>query len=200
MNAGSEEEEVLSKVVLEKSPVDLFIWVLGLRDWSYGKDQHISNVLSCLVELGVVEVALGLGNVSRHLLPVGQEVLGQLLGKLNWVCEDGGPGLDFLKVRVDVLAVVEVLWKFLDDLSDLLDSLQNVLEVTLRDVSDCVGDLCLQRRGVGEAGLDFRKVVLLDHSVDKTSNEFLGTLEVHGVVCGEDGGGLLNESHIDCKC
>ena len=180
---------------MEEVPVDLFLWLQGLGNWADRKDEDIGDIFSRFVELLGGPVSLNLGNVSGNLRPVGQEVLSEFRDELNWVGEDSGPSLNLVNITLDILALIEVIWELLDDLSNFLDGLNDVLEISLGDVRDCVGDLSLEGLSVGEALLDLRKVILIKHSHEESSNELLSSFEGHGVVGGEDGCSSLNESH-----
>ena len=117
---------VLGKVRLEELPVDIGIDFLSSGDWSDGHDNNIGDILTSRVVLGVVVVSGGLGNLGGDIFPVGQEVLGDGLNEGCWVSEDLGPGLNLGDVVLDVFALSEVLWKFSDDDTEFLNSLDHV--------------------------------------------------------------------------
>ena len=181
---------------MEVSPVDVGIELLGSGDWANSKDDGVGDILTAVVVLLGLVVGGGLGDIGGNALPVGEEVLGQGGDELSWVSEDGSPGLDLLDVALDILAVIEVSWELLDDLTELLNSLDDVLEVTLGEIRESIGDLNLKALSVVEAGLDLWEIILLDKTVDDTSDELLGTLDVHLVVSGDDASSGLNESHF----
>ena len=181
---------------LEEFPVDLFISLLSSGDWSDGKDDNIGDIFTSIVVVGSIIVGGGLGDFGRNLFPVGKEVLGQLGDKSNWVGKDGGPGLDLLDIILDAFAVLEVLWEFLNNHTELLNSLDHILDVTLGEVGESIGDLNLELLTVSEALLDLWKIILLDEAIHDSGNEFLGTFDVHGVVSGDDASSGLNEFHL----
>ena len=110
--------------------------------------------------------------------------------------EDLGPGLNLDEVISDVFALSQVSWEFSDDNTELLNSLDHSLDVSLGEISESIGDLNLEDLGVGKAFLDLWEVILLDEAVHDTGDEFFGTFDVHFVVSGNDAGSCLNESHF----
>ena len=119
----------------------------------------------------VVEVSWDFGDVRGNLGEVGDNVGGEDLDELHWVSEDLAPLLDSLEVTLHRLAVLEVIWKVLDDLADCTDSGNDISEVTLLEVLNGVGDLLGDIWGVLEALLDLWKVFLLEETEDETVHE-----------------------------
>jgi len=183
------------KVSLEQVPVNVLI-LGGLGRLAKGQNQDVGNIITGIVVVSGGPVFLGLANIGEDSGPVGEEVLGQGGNELGGVLEDLGPVLNSLDVLLHVLAVSEVLGKLLDDVSNFLNSLDDVLEVSLGEVRNGVGDLLLEGLGVGEALLDLRKVILLDHTEDKSSNELFNTCGVHAVLGGNDLSKESSGSHI----
>lgn len=70
---------------------------------------------------------------------VNQGVLGKGLNKCNWVLELFTPCGDLFDVTLNVFALLEVLGKFIDELSNFLDSLYCVYDVSFVEVFDNLG-------------------------------------------------------------
>ena len=186
---------VLSEMGVEEFPVDVGIDVLGSGDWANGKNDGVGNILSSIVVLGSVVVGGGLGDISGDILPVCEEVLGQGADESDWILEDLGPVLDLLDIIIHGLAVIKVLWELLDDLTKLLNSLDHVLDISLGEIRNGIGDLHLEGLTVLKALFDLWKVILLNKTVDHSGDELFGTFDVHGVPGGDDWSNSLNEFH-----
>ena len=182
-------------MLLEESPVDV-LHLGSSGGLAEGEHEDIGNVVTGVVVVGGLPVGLGLGDIGEDGGPVGEEVLGESLDELGGVGEDLGPVLNLGDVVSHALAVSEVLGELGDDVSNLLDSLEDVLEVSLGKVGDGVGDLLLKGLGVLEASLDLGKVVLANHSEDESGNELLDTSGVHVVLGGNDACDSGSNSHI----
>ena len=168
----------------------------SLRDLAKGEDSNVGDIFTSLVVF-VGGVISGEGSdVGLDWLPVGNDVLGEGLGKLDWVGELFSPVLDLGNVTLDIFAVGEVSWDFLDDLTDFLSSLDDVCKVTLLEISDDSGEFDLKGLGVGHALLEFWKVIVLDEAIDKTGDHLFGTLDLHLVVSSKVSGNSCNESHF----
>ena len=87
------------------------------------------------------------------------------------------------------------MWELLGNDTDFLNSLEDILDVTLGKVGDSVGDLNFETLSVFEALLDLWKIVLLEEAIQGSGDELLGTFDVHLVVSGNDACGGLNEFH-----
>ena len=119
-------------------------WLSSLGHWADGQDENFSDVITGIVVVLGGPVGTGLLDIGVNLLPVGEEVSSNLLDELLWVLEDGSPGLDLLNVTLDVFAVAEVSWELLNDLSNFLNTLDDILNITLGEIRDCVGDFGLE--------------------------------------------------------
>ena len=149
------------------SPLTLSI----LWDWANRLDHDVSDVLTGVLELVVVEVSWNGGDVLGDIGEVLDNVRGEELDEGNWVLEDLAPLLDSLEVTLHAVAVLEVVWKVLDDLANVTDSGNDVSEVTLLEGLDGVGDLLGNIWGVLDAGLDLWKIFLLEETEDQTIHE-----------------------------
>jgi len=154
-------------ILLGNSPFTLSV----LWDWTNSRDHDVSDILTGVLVLSGGEVSWDLGDVVGDLGEVADNVGGKNLDELHWVLEDFTPRLNSLDVTVHSLAVLEVVWKVLDDLTDLRDTLDDVSEVTLREVLNGGSDLLGNIWGVLEARLDGWEVLLSEETEDETVHE-----------------------------
>ena len=173
---------------VDEFPVDVL--VLGhVVDLAEGEDNDISGLFTSLLVLGRGHVGVDGLNVTLDGGPVGHDVLDDL-GESGWGNELLAPVLDLGDITLDVLAVREVLWELLDELDGILDTLDEVLHVSLGHLVDDFLDLSGDDLGVLEALLHLWKVILLDEAVDDTSELFLDTADVGEGVIVLGGGGV----------
>ena len=167
-----------------------FFLILLLGRLTNSLNNKISSVVSCLVPLASVPVSLNLFDIVVCCFPVSEQVLGNDNCKFSWVGEFLSPNNKFLDVSFDFLALSEVGWQLLNDLSDFHNALDNVVEISFLNVSDGICDFLLKSALVLEAFLNVRKVVFANESVDKSGNKLFNSMRVDVVSSGNDG----------CKC
>ena len=110
-----------------------------------------------------------------------QDVFGNGGDQLLWVGENFCPVLNLGNITLDIFAGIEVSWEFLDDFSNIHDTLDDIIDVSLLEFSDSLVDLGWESLDITEALLDLLKVILLNESLDETSNEFIDTIDVDSV-------------------
>ena len=119
---------------------------------------------------------MGLGDILEDLWSVLQDVGEDGHGESLWVLEDLSPLLDSNKVWLDGLAVTEVLWEELEDLSELGDGVQDGGDISLDDVVDDLLNVGLDGGSILKANLDVFEVIGINKTVDDSSKNLLGIL------------------------
>jgi len=110
-------------------------------------------------------------NVGLDSVVVEGGVLGNGLGELCGVSEDGSPLLDGGEIVTHVLAAVESLGDLKHNNTELEDALDHVVPAVLGDLSESELDLIVHQVATGVAGLDFLKVVFTGHTVKESTKE-----------------------------
>ena len=173
-------------VLADKFPVDVFV-LSHVVDLTETELKNITSLITGVHEFVGLNIRDDGANVLLDTRPVGHNV-GEDVLKTGNRGELGNPGSDFLNITLDILAVLQIFWKLLDEFKGLLDSLNNIGDVSLHEVIDDIIDLLTNNLGVLEALLHLWKILLVDQVVDETSEELLNTLEVDGGVVGGSGG------------
>lgn len=161
-----------------------------LWDWADGEDGNVSNLLTSILEVSAGEVWGDLADVGQDGAVVLENVGGDNFQELGWVLEDLSPLLDSIEVTLNAGAVLEVGWDIGDDLTELSNSLKDILEVLLLNVSDDSGDLVSKSWHVGKALLDFREVLLSGETEDESVHEH------DDIGWGDHWLGLVFEEHL----
>ena len=141
--------------------------------------EDISGGLAGLEVLLSVPVGLDGGNIVSDLLVVEDHGLGNLLGSALGVLEDGGPLAESLELRAHVLASREHGGDHTGNLLSKAGSLDHVLGLNGLDE---LLDLGSESLSIGGASLDLIEVVLTDKTVENTSKELNGSLDVGKAV------------------
>merc|ERR1719231_1997279 len=116
-----------------------------------------------------------------------KDIQGDVQKIKTWGDELLSPGLDLLNITLNVFAVTEVSWELLDKLDGILDTLDDISQIALGNLVDNGLNLSGDSLGVLEAFLHLWKIILLDHSIDDTSEVLLDTGDAHVVVLGRGG-------------
>ena len=151
--------------------------LLNFWDWSELGDKDISDLLSHVVELVGSSIGDDVSDISVDLVDVRNSVAEDFLEEGNWILEDGSPGLDSLDIWFHSSAVLEVIINGSDDLSNLGDTRDDVHNVFLLEILDGLNEINIDDLSILKAWLDLIEVVVLDESIEETSDE-LGDLVV----------------------
>jgi hypothetical protein len=165
--------------------------VVGLElsnvwNWSKLGDEDISDLLSHVVELVGSSIGDDVSDIGMDFRDVHDGVGESFFEKSNWVLEDGGPDFDSFDIWLHSLAILEIDVNGGDHLSDNWDTLDDVSDVFLLEIRDGLGELNLESLGISKAWLDLLEVVVLDESIEESSNE-LDNLVVVETGNGGDG-------------
>jgi len=117
----------------------LVVVALDLRklwDWSKLGDEDISDLLSHVVELGGSGISDDVSDIGVDLGDVHNGVGESFFEKSDWVLEDGRPDFDSFDVWLHTRAVLEVDIDGRDYLSDNGDTLNDIHDVLLFEISD----------------------------------------------------------------
>jgi hypothetical protein len=161
--------------------------VSNLWDWSDGCDKDISDSSSqalvifgtCIGDNGT-DISLDLGDVHDG---VGEN----LFEKSDWILEDLGPYFDSFDIWR--FAVLDIGIDGSDHLSDDRDTLDDVHDVFLLEVTDGFNKFSIESFSILEAWSNVIEGVVFDKSVEETLNE-VGYI---GVV---DGGNSSDGKHF----
>merc|ERR1711957_969965 len=152
--------------------VDAFARVSGSDsgsgvDGSDGEDEGIGSGFTGIHVLTTGVVSFDRGDISEDGLVVDQEVLLDSSLKLGGVLEGLGPGNDGGEVGGNGLAVSKLSGKGSSDSHEVLNSSGNVIGL---GISEGLGEVSLEGLTTIVAGLNFGELVLLNKSVEKSSN------------------------------
>lgn len=127
-------------------------------------------------------VRLELADISRDLLLVNKEVLGDCRDELALVSEDTGPGLNGCQVVLHVLASLELLRHLEADEEELKAALGDVVPATSLEVLDSLRELVVHLSSTGVASLNLGQMVVCGHAVDETSQNVVDHAYVNVVA------------------
>ena len=154
----------------------IFDWSNGL-DWSEALDHDVGDVETNLVVVVVGEVSFHGGEVLVDLGDVVEDVLDEDSWELLWVFEDFSPDLDSVEFGLHGDAVGHVNFESLDDFVDFHNSIDDVGDSLLLEVSEGSFEMSLDVGGILEAGLDVVEFVLLDESEHHSVEEFFNLMD-----------------------
>ena len=182
--------------------------VVGLElgefwDWSKLGDEDISNLLSHVMELVGTGIGDDVTNISVDLGDVHDSVGESFFEKSDWILEDDSPGGDSLDIWFHSLAVSKININGGDHLSNNGDTLDDVHNVFLLEIRDGFGELDLETFTILKAWLDLIEGVVIDESVEESSNELddLVVVETGNGGDGENfGDGHLKFDLINYNC
>ena len=158
----------------------------GFWDWTKLEDEDISDLLSHVVELGGTGIGDDVSDIGVDLGDVHDGVTESFFEKSDWVLEDGGPDFDSFDVWFHSLAILEIDVNGGDNFSHDGNTLDDVHDVLLFEIFDGFIELNFDSFSIGEAWLDLIEVVVLNESIEESSDE-LDNLIV--VETGNSGGG-----------
>jgi hypothetical protein len=156
--------------------VESDLWLNSL-DWSEALDHDVGDVETNLVVVVVGEVSFHGGEVLVDLGDVVEDVLDEDSWELLWVFEDFSPDLDSVEFGLHGDAVGHVNFESLDDFVDLHNSIDDVGDSLLLEVSEGNFEMSLDVGGILEAGLDVVEFVLLDESEHHSVEEFFNLMD-----------------------
>lgn len=161
-------------------------------DRSDQSGEDISGLLTSVKVLLGSPVGFLFGDISLDLGSVEEPVLADNLCELDWLLEDGSPGLDGGDVGVHALAARDGFW---EDPEDVADRLKTSDDLSALDVFESSLDVLDQRLDVGHAGAQLFEVVVSGEAVDKAGGEVGNEVQgrehnpVLGDLNGSDGEG-----------
>merc|ERR1711957_822679 len=152
--------------------VDAFARVSGSDsgsgvDGSDGEDEGIGSGFTGIHVLTTGVVSFDRGDISEDGLVVDQEVLLDSSLKLGGVLEDLGPGDDGGEVGGDGLAVSKLSGEGSSDSHEILNSSGNVIGL---GISEGLSEVSLEGLATIVTGLNFGELILLNKSVEKSSD------------------------------
>ena len=157
-----------------------------LWDWSELEDEDISNLLSHVVEFIGRSIGDDGSDIGVDFADVHDGVGESFFEKSDWILEDFSPDFDSFDIWSSSLAILKINIDGGDHLSDNGNTLDDVHDVLLLEVLDGFGELNLESFSILEAWCDLIERVVLNESIEESSDE-LDNLVV--VETGNGGGG-----------
>lgn len=157
---------------------DVRLDFVELWNWSKVEDQKISHILTSLLELVSLDIYRDLRDVLANWTKILEDVTTDSFDEGKWVLEDFSPCSDSSDIILHRLASGKVLWKLRDNLSHDLDTGEDVREVLLFEVIYGFHHFLTKDWAILKTGINLLEVVLVDDSLDESTNELSNQLWV----------------------
>ena len=150
--------------------------VVGLElgefwDWSKLGDEDISNLLSHVVELVGTGIGDDVTNISVDFGDVHDGVGESFFEKSDWVLEDGSPDFDSFDIWGSSFAVNKISIDGTDHLSNDGDTLDNISNILLFEISNGLHEINLESFSILEAWCNIDEFIVLNKSIKESSHE-----------------------------